>query len=96
VTASAGSEGSASEHVVSVYSDDAGATWSKPQSVEPPPQNLELANAYSMTVVAEGVGKGGADRAYAIYNMNLDNVTSFPGGKPTRMHTLATTNSHEN
>lgn len=72
-------EGTGGEHVVSIYSDDAGRTWSKPVSVEPPPLNTKLANAYSMTVIAPGMSKTGGDRAYAIYNMNLHNVTSFPG-----------------
>eukprot|EP00040_Diaphanoeca_grandis_P019268 m.101663 g.101663 ORF g.101663 m.101663 type:complete len:791 (+) comp27342_c0_seq1:36-2408(+) len=79
ITGSTGLEGSKGEHIMSIFSDDLGATWSAPVSVEPKPVNEELANAYSMTIVAPNVGVNNVDRAYAIYNMNLDNVTRFPG-----------------
>jgi hypothetical protein len=75
VTAGAGSEGSTAEHVQAIWSDDAGASWSNPVAIEPPPLGSQLANAYSMTLVAPGLASGGGDRVYAIYNMNLQNVT---------------------
>ena len=42
ITGSAGGEGSASEHVQTLYSDDSGRTWSAPVSVEPSPLNTEV------------------------------------------------------
>jgi hypothetical protein len=57
-------EGGSGEHIVAFWSDDKGTTWSKPVTVEPAPINTELANAYSMTIVAPGRGASGADRTY--------------------------------
>eukprot|EP00038_Savillea_parva_P004161 m.134704 g.134704 ORF g.134704 m.134704 type:complete len:790 (-) comp11396_c1_seq4:1552-3921(-) len=82
ITYDSAHEGGAGEHIAALWSDDVGATWSAPVSVEPAPLNTEVDNAYSMTIVARGVGSGGADRTYAIYNMNLDNVTHLPSGAP--------------
>ena len=42
ITGSAGGEGSASEHVQTLYSDDSGLSWSVPVSVEPSPLNTEV------------------------------------------------------
>ena len=42
ITGSAGGEGSASEHVQTLYSDDSGLSWSAPVSVEPSPLNTEV------------------------------------------------------
>ena len=51
-------------------------------SVEPSPVNLELDNAYSMIIASTAsIGAGGGQRVYVIYNMNVDNVTSFPNGQ---------------
>ena len=74
-------EGHAGEHVAAFWSDDLGASWSTPVPVEPLPIGQQLANAYSMTLAAPGVGAGGVDRVFSIYNMNLQNVTTDgPGG----------------
>ena len=60
-----------------LYSDDAGATWSDAVSVEPIPINTELANAYSLIIAAPGMAADGGERLYTLYNMNLHNVTQF-------------------
>lgn len=75
VTGSTGGEGSHGEHVQSLWSDDAGRHWSQAVTVEPPPLNARVANAYSTIVL------GPAGRVYVIYNMNVNNVTKFPTGK---------------
>jgi hypothetical protein len=79
-------EGSAGEHVAAIWSDDNGKTWTKPVSVEPAPNNTLLANAYSMTIVAPGMGRTEAgaptERVYSIYNMNTQNVTHDGSGGP--------------
>ena len=75
ITASASAEGGKGEHVAALWSDDSGESWSRPVTIEPLPLGLLLPNAYSMTLVAPGVGVGGADRTYAIYNMNTQNIT---------------------
>lgn len=81
ITANSRPEGSSGEHIAAIWSDDAGKTWSDPVVVEPAPNATSLANAYSMTAIASGIGAGGADRAYAIYNMNTQNITEDgPGG----------------
>ena len=94
ITGSLGAEGSSGEHVMAIWSEDKGVTWSKPVSVEPAPLNTELANAYSMTLVAPGVGADGADRVYAIYNMNLANVSQDGPSGPhiSRVDMLGTFN----
>jgi hypothetical protein len=78
ITGSMGGEGSAGEHVQTLYSDDSGATWSDPVSVEPNPINTELANAYSVILTAPGMATHGGERIYTLYNMNIDNVTALP------------------
>jgi hypothetical protein len=79
VTDNSKPEGSMGEHVACIWSDDEGRTWSKPVSVEPAPNNTLLANAYSMTIVAPGMGRTSTgaptERVYAIYNMNTQNIT---------------------
>ena len=75
ITGSTGGEGSHGEHVQSLWSEDGGRSWSHAVTVEPPPLNTVVANAYS-TIVA---GPGG--RVYVIFGMNVGNVTSFPSGK---------------
>ncbi|XP_065833613.1 uncharacterized protein [Oscarella lobularis] len=66
-------EGGQGERVVSLFSSDKGKTWSHPLALEP---NTSLANSYSTILITP------AGRIYAIYNMNLDNVTMLPSGKP--------------
>ena len=76
ITGNAKPEGSSGEHVSALWSDDQGATWSTPVAVEPSPVNVELDNAYSMTLATPATG-----RVYTIYNMNLANTsTDGPGG----------------
>ena len=73
LTTNAGArEGGAGEHMVSLFSDDSGLTWSAPMPIEPDP--LALTNAYG-TIVQTGFG-----RVWAIYNFNAANVTTSPGG----------------
>lgn len=73
------SEGGDGEHVVSIYSDDQGATWSESSSVElAPPQNV--ANAYGNIVASRPLPSNqGKPRLYVVYNLNYDNITSVPG-----------------
>ena len=59
ITASASAEGGKGEHVAALWSDDSGESWSRPVTIEPLPLGLLLPNAYSMTLVAPGVGVGG-------------------------------------
>ena len=47
ITGNSRPEGSPGEHVMALWSDDYGASWSDTVSVEPAPVNIELANAYS-------------------------------------------------
>jgi hypothetical protein len=73
---------------MALWSDDAGATWSQTVSVEPSPVNKQLANAYSMTIVAPGMGVGGDPRVYAIYNMNVQvALRCLSTGRCTRYRT---------
>lgn len=75
ITTNAGArEGGAGEHMESLYSDDAGASWSTGVPIEPDP--LALTNAYG-TIVQTTFG-----RVWAIYNFNARNVTTLPSGKP--------------
>ena len=78
ITGSKGGEGSSSEHVQTLYSDNSGNTWSEPITVEPPPLNTELANAYSTIVTAPGMAADGGERVYVLYNLDLKNVSHFP------------------
>eukprot|EP01079_Euglenida_sp_SAG-EU17-18_P002137 gene2137-3068_t len=73
ITADSFHEGGAGEHMVSVTSTDHGANWSAPVRIEP---NTTLANSYGTVVVTP------AGRVYAMYNMNLDNITCLPDGTP--------------
>lgn len=83
VTANNETEGHPGEHVTVFFSDDRGATWQPEVTVEPSPINRELANAYSMIVASNpGVLPNNGQRVYVIYNMNVDNVTTFPDGTP--------------
>lgn len=83
ITGNSRPEGSPGEHVMALWSDDYGASWSDTVSVEPAPVNIELANAYSMTIVAPGMAVGSGARVYTIYNMNLQNIThDGPHGPP--------------
>ena len=50
ITGSEGPEGSHGEHVQALWSNDAGRTWSHAVTVEPAPNNTEIANAYSTIV----------------------------------------------
>ena len=83
-------EGSTGEHVVVLWSDDRGETWSKQVSVEPDPIAHELDNAYSMiiasnpgivTVPKDAPATATTQRLYVVYNMNVNNITSFPDGQ---------------
>jgi len=75
ITTNAGArEGGAGEHMESLFSDDAGRTWSAGAPIEPAP--LALTNAYG-TVVQTDFG-----RVWAIYNFNAQNVTRSPSGAP--------------
>jgi hypothetical protein len=75
ITTNAGArEGGAGEHMESLFSDDAGRTWSAGAPIEPAP--LALTNAYG-TVVQTDYG-----RVYCIYNFNAQNVTRSPAGAP--------------
>lgn len=80
ITGSTGGEGSAGEHVLTLFSDDSGMNWSHPVSVEPSPVNTALANAYSTILTAPGMAADGGERIYTLYNMNVHNVTDFPSG----------------
>jgi hypothetical protein len=71
-------EGGAGERVVSIVSADGGATWSAPVPLEPP--GVALTNSYAAILLAPALGPAG--RLYALYNMNLDNVTALPPGVP--------------
>ena len=77
VTRNSRPEGNRGEHVICLYSDDAGATWSAPLALEPGAGTAEgLTNAYS-SILATDYG-----RLYVTYNLNLGNVTHFPSGQP--------------
>lgn len=73
VTDGAVHEGGSGEHMVAVMSTDKGKTWSSPVLLE---QNTTLDNAYGTIVISP------RNRIYCIYNMNLDNITHLPDGKP--------------
>jgi len=73
ITAGNVHEGGNGEHMVAVTSTDAGRTWSTPVLLEP---NTTIDNAYGTIVISP------KNRIYCIYNMNLDNVTPLPDGKP--------------
>ncbi len=84
ITANSKPEGSDGEHVSVLWSDDRGASWSPLVHVEPAPVFEQLDNAYSLLVASDagaGVAVGGAQRLYCIYNMNTQNITSFPSGE---------------
>lgn len=76
ITTNAGArEGGAGEHMESLFSDDAGLSWSAGTPIEPDP--LSLTNSYG-TIVQTSFG-----RVWAIYNYNSGNVTTNPvTGKP--------------
>lgn len=65
-------EGHPGEHVVTTYSDDLGATWSKLLPMEP---DTSLEYAYSTLL------PGPNGRVYDIYVENSDNVTHLPNGQ---------------
>lgn len=69
-------EGGNSEHMIAQSSDTAGAQWSAPTYIEPPEVAADRDNAYGNLAVTK------TGRFYAIYNMNLDNITKLPSGEP--------------
>lgn len=75
VTSQRAHEGGNGEHVVSISSHDLGATWSAPVVLEPHSGGID--SSYSTLALSHKTG-----RFLAIYNMNLDNVTRLPSGKP--------------
>ena len=80
VTISNAGEGSFGEHVVSIFSDDSGVTWSGPHTIELPDgvQN-GLPNAYAIVVRSlEKSIHQEFSRIFAIYNLNSKNIS-----KPT-------------
>ena len=81
-------EGGAGERVISIVSEDGGATWSDPVPLEPTSTNSSsttattnsLTNSYAAVLLAPTLGSIG--RIYAVYNMNLDNVSALPPTPP--------------
>jgi len=71
------SEGGYGEHVVSIYSDNLGITWSKPVSIELAPPS-QVPSAYG-NIVAANFCINGIKRLYSIYNFNYDNITNVTG-----------------
>ena len=71
ITGGPSSEGGKGERILSLYSDDDGATWSNPTQLEP---NTSLTNAYATITM----NKNG--RIYAMYNFNLKNISTLPNG----------------
>jgi hypothetical protein len=77
ITRNSRPEGSRGEHVECFFSDDAGATWSKPVLLEAGAGTVEgLTHAYSSLFVTD------FGRIYVSYDLNADNVTHFPNGEP--------------
>jgi hypothetical protein len=77
ITRNSQPEGHRGEHVECLFSDDAGATWSTPVKLEPGAGTVEgLTNSYS-ALAATDFG-----RIYVTYNINIDNITHTPDGKP--------------
>ena len=70
------SEGGYGEHVVSIYSDDLGQTWSDPASIELAPPAY-VPNAYGIIVSSKPlVSLNHSSRLYSVYNLNYDNITN--------------------
>eukprot|EP00935_MAST-01C_sp_MAST-1C-sp1_P001426 g1426.t1 len=72
-----GSEGANDENVLSVRTKDGGMTWAQAVHIEP---NPAVPVAYGVPVLAK------SGRVYCIYNMNSDNITRLPNGKPLARH----------
>ena len=66
-------EGQFGEHSEILYSEDAGATWTVGIRLE---AEGTATNSYG------NIGQTDFGRLYVIYNMNINNVTRFPSGKP--------------
>jgi hypothetical protein len=95
-------EGGAGEHVVSVYSDNRGVTWSEPLPLEPslvppaecpPPKNRSAAaNRTACYVQVDNAYSNTlltpAGRVYSVYNMNLRNVSTLHGKHIPRVDEL--------
>ena len=78
---SQGGEGSFGEHITSIYSDDEGITWQGPFSIENPAGvDNGVPNAYAI-VVRSMIESENMSRIFAIYNLNVDNITkpTIPG-----------------
>jgi hypothetical protein len=76
ITADGFHEGGSGEHIEALVSTDRGKRWTRHRTVEP--ENMvpgSLPNAYAVTALAPHAGPNRTGRVYAIYNMNLDNVT---------------------
>eukprot|EP00041_Stephanoeca_diplocostata_P023605 m.582544 g.582544 ORF g.582544 m.582544 type:complete len:792 (-) comp22337_c1_seq16:1784-4159(-) len=71
-TAQSAHEGGPGEHLISQVSTDEGKTWSDPARLEPLAVGID--NSYGTLAIAE------TGRLYAMYNMNLDNITHLPDG----------------
>ena len=76
ITADQFHEGGAGEHIEALVSETSGATWEQHRTVEPDNMTpTSLPNAYATIALAPNGGADGKGRVYAIYNMNLRNVT---------------------
>jgi len=77
VTISNAGEGSFGEHVVSIFSDDFGVTWSGPHTIElPDGVKNGLPNAYAIVVRSlEKPKHQDFSRIFAIYNLNSMNIS---------------------
>lgn len=60
------------EHMISQVSTDEGHSWSSPSYIEP--EGVGIDNSYGTLAISR------TGRLYAMYNMNLDNVTKTPSG----------------
>eukprot|EP00947_MAST-08B_sp_MAST-8B-sp1_P002132 g2132.t1 len=84
VTATKNTEGGAGEGVFALVSSDGGATWGeRPVPLEPEASSANatraLANSYATVVASPG-----GERIFAMYTMNVHNVTALPSGAPLR------------
>eukprot|EP00939_MAST-03C_sp_MAST-3C-sp1_P003785 g3785.t1 len=80
ITESGGGEGGFGEHVVSMWSEDRGKTWSEAAAIEAaPPKGLPNAYAIVASSVDDIVPRTSSNvngrRIYAIYNFNANNIT---------------------
>ncbi|EDQ91788.1 uncharacterized protein MONBRDRAFT_22941 [Monosiga brevicollis MX1] len=69
-------EGSAGEHVATLYTDNQGLNWTEPHVLYPELLAQNIDTAYSANILSH------AGRVYVLNNANLDNVTTLPDGSP--------------